>query len=406
MNLIVARAVASLSLLFVGSIAFAQSQSNREVLERVWALGQTRACTQEMRARFSLDQLEVLSSQIQSPTDRDALSAVLNPFLLSLGMSHTEFFTASDEDYYFFKSHDALMHPDLPAPPLLVNPGVQLGRDREGHFVREVLDGFPAQLSGVLRGDQIASLDGLPFTGQWGHGPKLAQVGLLRNGLALNVTLELHALNWSEAFQEATRRSVRIIETEGGAIGYVRLWVGTHPQSAALLREIVSRLKPTVQSLILDLRGGYGGAWWEHLDPFYTDSSSYFIAQWIDAGGEMTPESAETHSNPSAFTGPMAVLINEGVRSGKEALTHQFKRTGRARLIGTRTPGYFSAGGYYFTDEPVDYGLYLCATRVTLDGTQIEGVGIAPDEEVSFSAEGPFHDSQLEHAVTYLRSLR
>ena len=74
-----------------------------------------------------------------------------------------------------------------------------------------------------------------------------------------------------------------------------------------------------------------------------------------------------------------------------------------ARLIGTQTLGYFTAGGYFFTGEPVDYALYLCMIRVTLDDTEIEGVGIAPDEVVPFSTSGPFQDSQLERAIEYLR---
>jgi len=388
-----------------GSLGAAQSHTNHEVLQKIWGIGKTQSCTQEMRSQFSEKQFDRIASSLANQEDRDVLASVLNPFLFSLGMSHTKFLTITDEDYFFFKSHSQLVNPKLPAPPALFNPGVQLGRDTNGYFIREVLDGLSAKKAGVFRDDRILSLNGQAFKGVWSDKPGPVTVGVIRNGEPLTFNLDVHSLNWSNALHAATRESVQVIDSGAGKIGHVRLWTGTHPQSASQLQEIVSGLKPKVSAVILDLRGGYGGSWWEHLDPFFPDSNSYFSAQLIESDGSIVSETDSAHVNPDAFTGPMVVLINEGVRSGKEALAYQFKKTARARLIGSKTPGYFSVGAFMFADEPVDYAFYLCVRRVTLNHTEIEGVGITPDEDVPFTATGPFRDSQLDTAIQYLRTI-
>ena len=106
--------------------------------------------------------------------------------------------------------------------------------------------------------------------------------------------------------------------------------------------------------------------------------------------------------NKNFFSGPMVVLINEGVRSGKEALAYQFKKTKRAFLIGDKTPGYFSTGQYFYADEALNYILYLCVFRVELDGHKIEGVGIEPDETILYKSSDPIGDTQLSAGLKFL----
>lgn len=379
-------------------------ETNQMVLEKIWSVARQESCTEDMRKAFSAEALHNLPAGVRSSFDRTILAEVLNPFLYSLGMSHTKFFSDTDEDYYFFKALGASVDHALPYPPAIITPGVQLGRDSAGYFVREVLDGFPAKKAGLLRGDRILQLDNAPFRGLWGRKKVAVSAEVERNRRKIEVDLELVSVNWSDAFLKATEKSVFTIETTNGNIGYVRLWTGAHAKSARLLKQIVTDLKPNVRSLILDLRGGYGGAWWEHLNPFFPNSSTYFSAQFEHADGTTENLLPPRTTNSQHFDGPMVVLINEGVRSGKEALTFQFKKTKRAYLIGTKTPGYFSVGRFYFTDMSSDYAFYLCTKRATLDHIEIEGIGIDPDQEVEFSLDGPFQDSQIANAVDYLKA--
>lgn len=386
------------------NLDFPTSQSNSEVLDKVWKTASAKACSREMQSAFSEEARLKIKSQLKSEDNIDDLAAVLNPFLFSLGMSHTEFMTTSSESYYLFKSYEALRHPEQRPAPRIINPGVQVGKDKDGYYAREVLTGFPADLAGIKKMDRIVSLDGQSFSGTWGSSPRVASVTIQRLGRPSNVSVEIKSLDWNQSFQDATKNSVQIFTGKNAKkIGYIHLWTGVHPESAAFLRGAILKLKrQKVSSMVLDLRGGYGGAWWEHLSAFYPDSSTYMQLEVATPSGEAEIIKSPFEKNKNYFSGPMVVLINDGVRSGKEALAHQFKKTKRAHLIGERTPGYFSTGQYFFVNEPLSYALYLCVYQLKLDGKIIEGIGIEPDERVAYQSTGPFADSQIEAAVDYL----
>lgn len=381
----------------------ASSQNNSDILIKIWNTASKKACSDEMQAAFSEENRLQLAGKLKSQDKIDDLAEVLNPFLFSLGKSHTEFMTTSTEGYYFFKSHEAISKPQLKASPKLINPGVQLGKDKDGYFIREVLDGHPAIAAGLKKKDRIISVDGKPFGGNWGISPRLASIQIQRQGKDFDIKSEIKALDWSQSFQNASKESVKTFRTiKGQKIGYIHLWSGAHPESATFLEQAVAKLKKQkITSLILDLRGGYGGAWWDHLDPFFPDTSTYMKME-INMGDKTEIMESPFKKNKNYYSGPMAVLVNEGVRSGKEALAHQFKKTKRAILIGEKTPGYFTTGQYFYVDEPLNYILYLCVYQLKLDGNIIEGIGIQPDLHVPFDLLGKHQDSQINQAIDYL----
>jgi carboxyl-terminal processing protease len=102
----------------------------------------------------------------------------------------------------------------------------------------------------------------------------------------------------------------------------------------------------------------------------------------------------------------MVVLINEGVRSGKEALAYQFKKSKRAVLIGTRTQGAFTGGRAIFNEEKLPFFLYLASSEILLDGNKIEGRGILPDEGISYPLQESSNvDPQLNAAIKKIARL-
>lgn len=383
-------------------------EANADVLSRIWKIGSEKFCSKERQAEFNKKNFDAVLAQANSPADRRLFEEALNPFLFSLGWSHTEFLSPPDEGYYFFKSHVAMTNPKVGPAPKIINPGVQIKKDHLGWFVKEVLDGFPAQAAGIKKMDRIASVDGVNFIGDWGRKARLITVGIDRQGKRLEISVQAPALNWSESFQKASKSSIRIFnQIAGKKIGYIHLWSGTHPQSATLLQKSVASFqREGVSGVILDLRGGYGGAWWDHLDPFFADTSTYMEMEVEKPDGGKQVLRSPFKTNKNAFGGPLVVLINDGVRSGKEALAYQFKKTKRAYLIGEKTPGYFSTGQYFFAEEPKDYILYMCVFKNLLDGNQIEGVGVEPDQAVPFLNESEFGDSQLKAAFDFFKSRR
>ena len=104
--------------------------------------------------------------------------------------------------------------------------------------------------------------------------------------------------------------------------------------------------------------------------------------------------------NNDYYSKPLVVLINEGVRSGKESLAYQFKKTSRATLVGNTTAGAFNMGLGGFSDQNKDYILYLSVGEMFLDRKQVEGIGILPDVGVDYPlTESLPSDPQLEKAL-------
>ena len=384
-------------ILFV-SIINSQAETNSEALTKIWDIGKKESCSPEMRSDFNQSNFSKIKSKIKDENDRSELARVLNRFLFSFGYSHTEIFTDQTESYYLFKSLNA----DPLNTPLIINPGIQVGSDSLGFFVREVLDGHNAKKQGFKKQDRLLTMNGLPFTGMWGTKPsRNAIVKIMRQGQFIDLPVDVTALNWNQAFQDATLNSIKIKSYKGKNIGYVHLWSGVHSNSADALWTAIQKFKSNaVDGVILDLRGGYGGAFWQHLDPFFSDRKDFFEMTATDGNNQVVHRKPPAQVNKNAYLGPLIVLIDEGSRSGKEAMAYQFKKSHRAMLIGMKTPGYFSGGGLFLLEQPLDYILYLCVRRDSLlDGTPIEGIGISPDKTVVFDSNNELEDSQLKSAL-------
>ncbi|MBM4093851.1 MAG: peptidase S41, partial [Planctomycetes bacterium] len=95
---------------------------------------------------------------------------------------------------------------------------------------------------------------------------------------------------------------------------------------------------------------------------------------------------------------PVALVINERSRSGKEAFAHGFKNLGIGPVVGCRTAGAVVSGSLRFL--PDSTVLYLAVGDVEVDGARLEGVGVEPTRVVERPI--PFsqgRDPQLEAAL-------
>jgi carboxyl-terminal processing protease len=195
----------------------------------------------------------------------------------------------------------------------------------------------------------------------------------------------------NEFFLSAMRASVRVIEHEGRRWGYVRVWSYARRQYHHLLVEELAegRLKD-VDGLVLDLRGGWGGA-----QPEYTEL-------FVGGAPIMTYVGRDGRENFASFRWrrPLVVLVDEGTRSGKEVVTYGLKRQG-VRVVGTRTAGALLAGrGFLLEDGSL---LVLAVSDVRVEGERLEGRGVMPDVVVPFRlpyAAGD--DPQLDAALAEL----
>ena len=339
------------------------------------------------------------SKQILAARTMTALDKSINEALHALHVSHTQFVTPNDEAYYFLKTlfneRGDKGHPEEEKIDYVgaVTGGVDCAPDQ----VRYVLDGSPAELSGIKIGDEIVSVNGTPYIGQLSfkgtHG-RADTVKLKRAGHELSVTVKPVLRNDYDAYIEATSRSVRTHRTaDGKKIGYVHVWCGGSEKTHEAIEQALDKLQNT-DGLIFDLRDGYGGNFFNDLDYFYRNPQGYMPFTTIFRSGKKS-------TSNMVYSKPVVCLINGGSRSGKELLAYSLKTTGRATLVGENTAGAVLAGRLWPINERA--ALYLAVAAGDTGGVVLEGKGVAPDVEVKqSSADRSVEDKQYAEAIRIL----
>jgi carboxyl-terminal processing protease len=356
---------------------------NPEVVARVWA-----------RAR---------AAHLPAAATSEEVATALDAMLAELGASHTGHYAPSELAYYelldiFARDEFAPRLRALFPDGRVAYTGIGVvPRAFEGRvFLAGVYHGSPAERAGLLVGDEIVSADGEPFdpiasfANQAGM-PVRLEVRRVEAGPSFPVDVVPERIRPNEFFLSAMRASIRVIERDDRRWGYIRVWSYARRQYQNLLIEELAqgRLKD-VDGLVLDLRGGWGGAQPEYAELF------------VGGAPIMTYAGRDGREAFASFRWrrPVVVLVDEGTRSGKEVVTYGLKRQG-VRVVGTRTAGALLAGrAFLLSDGSL---LVLAVSDVRVEGERLEGRGVIPDVEVPFRlpyAAG--RDPQLEAALAEL----
>jgi len=338
-------------------------------------------------------------------TSLEDLAVLLNEMLALLRTSHTHLYTPLDPAYHhlldIFSAGPLGKHiPALYPDGILSYPGIGLFTvviDGEP-FVRGALEGGPAHRAGLRTGDRLIDVDGAPFhpirsfQGTVGRPvPIMIQRTPDPQSRRVLYVVPEH-IKPRDLFLRAQEQSVRLIERDSLRIGYVRLWSYAGEVYHERLQEELAfgRLRDAA-ALILDLRGGWGGANPTYLNLFNTRVPR--ITQ-IERDGQRRTFDLQWRK-------PVALLVDEETRSGKEVLAYGFKRYGIGPVVGSRTAGAVVGGRPFLLTGGVL--LYLAVADALVEGERLEGVGVAPDVDVPFSipyADG--HDPQLDAAIRTL----
>lgn len=380
-------------------------QSQSDPFEQVWQTVNEHFFDPNFNGVNWQDLREKYKPQAKQAQSKAELAQVINQMLTELGTSHTRFYTPDEPAYYqilgIFLPRDPALQRQMKAvlpggKPEYSGIGIFTQPENDQTFIRAILDGSPAAKAGLQVGDRIVSVEGQPFQPIQSFADKANQpvkVLVQRSPQPENqqeITVTPKRLDGTTMFLDAMKASVQVIQQAGRKIGYVHVWsyAGEQFQNQLEFELFYGRLKD-VDSFVLDLREGWGGAMPSYLN-LYTAGNIKLTSRDRDQS---------TFTSNSAWSKPVVMLVNEASRSGKEILAYGFQKHQIGLVVGAKTAGAVVQGSLFaIKDGGV---LYLAIADVHLDQNQrLEGVGVTPDIEVPFSltyAQGA--DPQKEKAI-------
>jgi len=346
---------------------------------------------------------EIYRPQIEKAQTRAEGYHLINEMISRLKASHTHLYTPDQPAYYqlaaiFGKRATGYKQAFGDKEVRYTEVGLVTFTTPEGIFVKGVLEGSPAQAAGIQVGDQILEVDGKPFEPVESFRNKAGQpVQIL-----IQTTPEPSSrqekkvipreVDPYQMFLEAEKKSVQIFEEDGVKIGYIRIWsYAGDPYQEAFVQAIVKGDLNEASALVVDLRDGWGGA-----SPEYLNIFNRKVPVMVTAS-----RSGDKRKYDPQWRKPVALLVNEGTRSGKEMLAYAFQKYQLGKIIGMPTAGAVLAGRPFYLS---DGSLLMVAVRdVWVDGERLEGKGVRPDIQVDFPLEyAQGHDPQRARALKVL----
>lgn len=240
------------------------------------------------------------------------------------------------------------------------------------------IEGTPAYRAGLLPGDRIVKVDGVPTKG-WSEekavqelrGPRGSKVTLTIGREGLNEPLEIEIVR-----RPITLSSVPYAFMLRDGIGYIRFTqFSEHGRDE--VREAIRNLeKEGMRSLVLDVRANPGGLLDQSIE--VTDLFLPKGAEIVSTKGRM-PESDrvyEARDNDDFSVHPMIVLVDRATASASEILAGALQDHDRALIVGAPTWGK----GLVQSLFPLDDGYFLKLT--TARYYTPSGRSIQRDEEL------------------------
>ncbi len=316
---------------------------------------------------------------LRAESDR-RVRALLLEMLAELRASHT---TIIDGDVYRGVMAELTNRPTL-TYGLLVEESLP-GR----YFVRGIYEGGPGDAAGLLVGDRIVAIDGVPFDESpavvdAGYDPALPGPALFflraEEGTSLRLLIQTNADAASRRETtirprrmnavDAARNSVSIVEQDGFRIGTLHLWFCSRGADDALEAAVTGPLADC-DALVLDVRGRGG----------FSDVASRILDVFRGGRGLGRRLRGLPPAEPR-WTRPVVLLIDDRSRSAKEILAYRFREANLGRLVGQRTEG--AVLGAMFHPLPDGSYLELAGVAVPVGDVNLEGVGVPPDHDVDF----------------------
>ena len=265
----------------------------------------------------------------------------------------------------------------------LVGLGISIEYDDGEPVIVAPLKDSPAEAAGLLPGDVIVEIDGVPTLGMTdrevsqhlrGQAGDPVTLAIERDGDAglLSITvvralIELHPVSWARL-------------PDGTAIVQLNAFSAG---SGLKLKEALEQIDAsgTPSGIVLDLRNNPGGLVSEAITVaglFMPEGSVLYIQE--DRDGTQSPVRTIGNDGP-ALDPPLVVLVNRASASAAEMVAASLRDNGRALLVGERTYGTGTVISTFRLEGGSALALGTSFWK-TPDGDLAWKIGLTPDVEV------------------------
>jgi carboxyl-terminal processing protease len=316
----------------------------------------------------------VRSNYVDKPDDGMLLDSAINGIIGSLD-PHSSYM-------------DAKSYRDMQVATSGQFGGLGLQVNMEDGLLKVVspMEDTPASRAGIVAGDVITQVDGVPTKGL-----TLNQAAeKMRGAPGTEVRLEIVRKDVAEPLNlTLTRQVIKVSSVsqhdEGGDVGYIRLAQfnsGVANELEQAVKALSAKIPPDrLKGYILDLRNDPGGL----LDQAVRVAGAFLTSgEIVSIRGRDAGQIQRFNAAPGDLIDgkPLIVLINGGSASASEIVAGALQDQKRATIVGSRTFGKASVQ----TIIPLGQGngaLRLTTARYyTPSGHSLQAQGIAPDIEV------------------------
>lgn len=310
-------------------------------------------------------------------------------------------------DFYRLQAQLAPLQEDRIA---LNHIGILGTETNEGFLLSAVLEGYPAHIAGLMRGDVIVSSNDHAFHPVFsfnGSAIPPAEFTASADNFDLSVQRDDQILtasvtpvfeNLFDSLRTATLNSVQQFSAGNKTIGYVHFWTLSRSANDLIGNESLMNSLALCDGIILDLRNSAGYLDRDLLALFQAISPRLNIvaaAQWLENW-----QSSNQTLDFETFRKPVAVLINEYTEGGAEILAHEISKLERIVSLGSTTAGRI---GKYSIEPHTNEISYEPALETQVDGASFEGVGIQAERLLEFPiTESRRDDPQFNEATNLL----
>lgn len=323
--------------------------------------------------------------------------AALKGIAAATGDLYAEYYTA--EEYEDLKKQNQRS---------FVGIGILTQINEEGNVeVLDVYDDTPASEAGLMRGDLLIEINGVPFT------------GMSLSEFLANVRAEDGAANDFVIRRGEETLSFRIVAREvhtpsvsyrmlTDTIGYIHL-TAFHGTCVEETKTAMKELREQgMEKLVLDFRDNLGGSLYDAIniaDIFLP--KDYIVTTLRSRDGKVT----EYKTTESGIDIKTVLLVNELSASASELVAGALKDYEAAYLIGTKTYGKGIVQTFFEIPETNGWFKLTTDAYYTPNGVCVQDDGITPDLIVELSEEAEKYsidyipeglDTQLAAAIKYL----